>query len=531
MISEILGKALIVVKADTSQAKAAIKDLKGVEKEAAEERVKAQEKVNTAWDNALKKHALVVAGVSAGIGIAISSVKKYEEHLKALGDTGSGELVKIQRASEAAAKAQDNLQIALGRIVVAALPVVEALAGMAQELANIADGVSRVVAAAAGLGGGRVGSYLSASWKWGRRLTPGLGQLSYGKDLYDEYLGTPDQSLADTNNMRGGIALTEGESYQDESRESVSPAMAKALGWVYVSSGGVGFWRPPTDDEKRAREAKRKAGARAGAKQADIYADAWRAISGEIGVTSGAARGDGSLSQSSIRDFTGEELLGAAGAASRGGDFDQFGSYEDIATERIAASMKAAKELADSIAQRESLLESIFGPVEEFDLYTTAWQGLETVVSAGFAAWIDGSKSVGAAMKEALHGFARSLASEALMQALRHTAYGIGSLAIGGPLAGASAGAHFKAAAAWGGVAVLAGGISRATTASGNSVGSNANAAAGIGGGRGGGGGGMTSLTVVMGDQFAGDSPRYVARRVRRNMELARQYVDYEEED
>jgi hypothetical protein len=33
-----------------------------------------------------------------------------------------------------------------------------------------------------------------------------------------------------------------------------------------------------------------------------------------------------------------------------------------------------------------------------------------------------------------------------------------------------------------------------------------------------------------MGDQFAGDSPRYVARKVRRNLNMARMYADYESE-
>jgi len=145
-------------------------------------------------------------------------------------------------------------------------------------------------------------------------------------------------------------------------------------------------------------------------------------------------------------------------------------------------------------------------------------------VTAGLGAWIDGSKSAGAAMKEALHGFAKQLAGEAALQALRHGAYAIGSLALGD---GAAAAKHGIAALKWTGVAVAASVIGKATNSAGAS---NANAAAGIGGGRGSSGGdrGQTSLTVVMGDQFAGDSPRYVARKVRRNINNARMYADYE---
>lgn len=142
------------------------------------------------------------------------------------------------------------------------------------------------------------------------------------------------------------------------------------------------------------------------------------------------------------------------------------------------------KEIADSIAygqgintavdQRESTLEAMFGPVSDFEAYATGFKLLEDAVSSAFEAWITGSKSFGAAVKDALAAGAASLAKEALMQALRHTAYGIGSLAIGGPLAGASAASHFKAAATWGGVAAVAGGVAKLASGGQPSVGAGA---------------------------------------------------------
>jgi hypothetical protein len=524
MIGEILGKALISVKADTSQAKAAIKDLSATEQKAAKERVEAQEKVNNAWDASLKKHALVVAGVSAGIAIAIASVKKYQEHLKEMGDTGSEEYHRIQRAGEAVTKAQDNLQIALGRVFVAALPVVEAFAQMAQELANIAGGVGRVVQAATNIpGSGYVGKGLGYLKKINPMFMAQNG-LNYGSNLLNEYY--PEQYLADTNHMGGGIAGSEGsEGSYEQAQEVIHPDVARGLGWIHL---GGGRWRPPTAEEKREREAKAKEHGRDAKRQAEIYADAWRSISGEIDVTGGKARGG-------YEDLGYDGFLAReAGGTFEGANFDQFGEYEDIRTERIAQSMKAGKELNDIQAQRESMLTKIFGPVSEFETYTTLWQGLETVVTAGLEAWISGSQSAGEAMKMALHGFAKNLAGEAVLQALRHTAHGIGMLAFPDPLSKISAAQHFKAAATWGAVAVAAGVVGKVTAPSqggGGGGGGGSYAAAGIGGGGYAGGRERNmSMTVVMGDQFAGDSPRYVARKVRRNLNMARMYADYESE-
>lgn len=526
MIGSILGKALISVKADTSQAKAAIKDLSATEQKAARERIEAQEQVNNAWDSSLKRHAVMMAGITAGIAVGVSSLKKYEQHLKDIGNTGDGQLRRIQQATESVNRAQDTLQLALGKIVVAALPVVEAFAQMAQELGNIAGGIAAIVDLASGLGGGRVGRYVGASMKWGRRLTPGLGQISYGIELYDRYLGTPDQSIADTSHMGSGSGESVSVSYGVESREAIHPRVARALGWIYVSGPGGGYWRPPTDAEQKAKEAKSKEHAKNAMRQADIYAKAWRVISADIDATSGRARG-GEIIDDGWDGF----LARQAGETFKGADFGQFGEYEDIRAERIAESIRAAKEVDAVGEQRESMLARIFGPVSEFETYAALWRGLEHVVASGLDAWISGSQSAGEAMKQALHGFAKGLAGEAVLQALRHTAYGIGMLAFPDPMAKVSAAQHFKAAAAWGGVAVAAAAVGKATApsqAGGASAGGGAYAAAGIGvGGRG--GGGSSNLTVVMGDQFAGDSPRYVARRTRRNINNARVYADYEE--
>lgn len=522
MIGEILGKALLVVKADTSQAKAEIKELSREEQKAAKERLKAQEEVNEGWDRALKKHALVVAGVSAGVAIAIASVKKYQEHLREMGDTGSSEFERVQRASEAATKAQDNLMIAIGRLAAEAAPAVEALAAMALEIGNIVDGVGRLIRGATSLIPGGSGA-ASFAGKWAGRGAFGLAGVGYG--LYSDYLATPDQYQANTNMTSaelsayyGGTADGTGDD-QMAFESAPPPSQARRKGWVHVSGDGYDYWRPPNAKEKAEQEKRRKAGAT----QADKYNDAWLKIKDSVNFGSGVTAPN--------YDNSDEELW-----RSMFGNVDDeaanFGAWDFLNEGKgkgsLWQSVAPPQSLLDQLDEMErglqqSMLAKIFGPIEEFDLYRTAWQGLEAVVTAGFDAWISGSKSAGQAMKEALHQYSKQLAGEAVLQALRHGAYALGSLAFGDVRA---AQAHGISAAKWTAVAAAATILGK-TTAPSAAGGSSGYAAAGIGGGPRGGGGGTTSTTVVLGDGFNDTSPRYVARRTRRAMDLANHYAAY----
>lgn len=515
MIGDIAAKALIVVKADTSQAKAAIKDLSATEQKAAKERVEAQEKANAAYERSTQKFALYAAGGVAAFSILSSSLKKYEEHLKKLGPSGEAELKRINDATGSLTKSQDSLQISLGRVAAAAVPVIAQMASMADALAGVADAVGRIAAEALSLPG--VKQVAGNAW----RLLP-QGQLLTAASYLRSQLGGGGVNEAAVKEQLAALdAEIEARRLAIEDLGPLGGGQS-GMGSGGNASGSNPFWQGLGAAQKRKEDAKKR---RSGPTAGDPYGAAWRSVSGDIAATSGSYRGGGDLGYG--RDLTDAELLGLAGDAAGNDNLGRMGGDPlEAYRQRMDASIEAAKQMAGAQQQRESMLERIFGPVSEFELYTTAWQGLEAVVTAGLGAWIDGSQSAGEAMKTALHGFAKQLAGEAALQALRHTAFGIGSLAIGGPLAGATAGGHFKAAAAWGGVALAAGIIGGNTRPS---TGSNANAAAGIGGGRyGGSGTQQTSLTVVMGDSFAGDSPRYVARKTRRSMENARRYADYE---
>lgn len=110
-----------------------------------------------------------------------------------------------------------------------------------------------------------------------------------------------------------------------------------------------------------------------------------------------------------------------------------------------------------------TMLEAIFGTPAEIDLTITSLQQVGSafnIVSsaAGSAmdAWITGQKSLGRAFAEAIADGLKSLAVQATVEALKHTAFGIGALAFG-PVMGATAAMHFKAAALFGATAIAAG--------------------------------------------------------------------------
>jgi hypothetical protein len=85
------------------------------------------------------------------------------------------------------------------------------------------------------------------------------------------------------------------------------------------------------------------------------------------------------------------------------------------------------------------------------DQYAAGFQLLTGAVTAAMDAWITGSESMGTAIKKAIGAGLKALAAELAMQALRHGAYALGSLAFGdvrGATAHGIAAAKFAAGAA-----------------------------------------------------------------------------------
>jgi hypothetical protein len=169
--------------------------------------------------------------------------------------------------------------------------------------------------------------------------------------------------------------------------------------------------------------------------------------------------------------------------------------------------------------EQQTFLESTFGKLEDFDAYAAAFQMLSGGVSASMDAWISGSMSAGQAFKKFIGDALKGLASQLAVEALKHGAYALGSLAFGDV---SGAGRHAAAAAAFGAGAAAAaiaaksmgGGGASASAGGGSSSGASGSNARGGGtastgnGGSGDGGGGRSNTIIVYGDSFSNDSPR-----------------------
>lgn len=165
--------------------------------------------------------------------------------------------------------------------------------------------------------------------------------------------------------------------------------------------------------------------------------------------------------------------------------------------------------------KQQSFLEKTFGPVGEFDLYAQGFQMLSGAVGSALGAWVDGSASAGEAFKKFIGEALKGIAVQMAMESLKHGAYALGSLAFGDARGAAT---HGKAALMFGTGAVLAAGAAKAFNGGGASVPSTGSAPNVSGGS---GGSGTPERIVVYGDAFAEDSPRGKQRQAKRMVSRA----------
>lgn len=608
MIGEVVAKALLVVKGDTSHAKAAIKDLSKEEQKAAEARIKATEDATAAWERSTAKIGLAVAGIAAAVGIARAGFEAYTHHADLMANKGGANLERLKAASgglrtetqlletavkgaqgrwsltgkemetverlgralvaqgkdsakvydqlgeaiqkgeieplknlgvvyderlakldkhaafmEAAQRvsasmaghldregdaarragvqfsdAIDSIMQEVGKLVIALTPLVQQVAKIASMTAGLVGGAIDLAKAADRATGGKL------SWAVGKaaKYNPATGAYALynmGSDALSS-MNEVDLSGWDSVNVLGPNMYSRLiQQVKDQEKIEIGAHMlAQPLIGTMAMLEGVG----KATDKRTAAMAKAQ-------REYDKRMKAWK----------------GGF-QDPLIDMLGRGASGAYDAIGGFGDAMQpenRGYEEGSAVDLSVGPVNAGAFFDDVKKGKKARLEEIFGPIDEFDRYRTAWLGLEEVVTAGLEAWIDGSKSAGQAMREALHGFAKQLAGEALLQALRHGAYAIGALALGDVK---SASLHGVSAAKWAGVALAAAAVGKVSAGSAGSQ-AGSYAAAGIGGGgprdRAG-----IALTVVTGDMFAGDSPRYIARKTRRNINNARMYADYD---
>jgi hypothetical protein len=167
--------------------------------------------------------------------------------------------------------------------------------------------------------------------------------------------------------------------------------------------------------------------------------------------------------------------------------------------------------------QNSSKLAAMFGPIEEFDVYTNAWSMLTGAVTTAVDAWVTGSMSAGKAVKAFFAESLRGMAIELAVKALREGAEAIAALASYNYPAAAL---HGKAAAAYTVGAIAAGAGARLLGAGGSTSAGAGGAAAPTGPATAPQQAQQTRQVIIAyGDDFADDSPRKRAQQARRLVE------------
>jgi hypothetical protein len=242
-----------------------------------------------------------------------------------------------------------------------------------------------------------------------------------------------------------------------------------------------------------------------------------KAGKGRGGPTAAEMRWARSTLDSASYDFdfgdSGSSRTPYGDSASTFGINDSIGGVLNAEAERLGQIQEAAAQ------RKQTLVESVFGPIEQIDLTMTALQGLggawtamSAGVAAGYGAIVDGTEDWGKAMKTAIADSLKATGTQLMVEALKETGLGFASLALG-PIGGVSAGAHFKAAAILGGAAVLAGAAAHGLGTSGSQSAAASGAASGARSYASGGGSGSTppqepTRIIVYADAFAEDSER-----------------------
>ena len=487
------AKVRIVYTADTSQAKAEIKSLRGEEKKAAQARLAEIEAGNKqikdqaeGWKNTADKIALV------GGSLALAKIS-----LDAYAKQGTEQAAQVKKITNEVGSGVTKLLAGIGSAVVAFAPLITTVAKLVGLLGDAVAYTVELAKAAAAPD--------SAAHRIGKQLTDKYGKPRWKAEMDGDFDNAPLQS----SGLAGGISA--------------------GLRGIRRASGFIG---------------------------ANVN-DQWSLGSGEIEMApmdvrrkSGPARKRGSNSTASDTDslvaLLEAEVLAERQAALHAelkGVADSFPSTAGLQMKESPLDLEAMNLALEKLTQinalakeagQDSLLKTLFGDYEEFGLYQfgmeqlgSAFSTLTSGLQAGFGAWIDGSKSAGAAFKAVLAESLKASATEMLGEGTKHGAYALGSLAFQrwdkAAMHGKAAAAHFAGAAALGGMAKLAHNAGWAGSTGGGG-------AASPGAPRSGGGGSAESSPdriIVVGDHFAEQTPRARAQTAR-NL-VSRAYAAQEE--
>lgn len=464
---------------------------------------------------ALKTDGLQDLGIfidKAGLSMdkATDRAKLFERIMAELAKTSAGVKDGQRTASESveatAVSIQDSIdrmKVALGKLVEAMAPLLESLAGAVGLIGKIVENIPKI---------------------------PGLPSALKYAGKAGMYIAAPVTQVADAASFIAntfGPAFDTGPSAQYQQYQAGMDARAAALAGQWGAQANTMSRYQPTD----AWDQQIATGSLNYTAVAQLLKQYGPGLGRALGPRVPGQGGGGGIEYGGL-DYGGgyreTPIAQRLGGINLGEQSDQLTDFQSRIAQMANVQTGAQRYGAFQGARQQTLLEQMFGPVEQFNVYRKAFDMLSGAVGASITAWIQGSMSVGQAFKKFIGEALTSLASQMAIEALKHGAYALGSLAF---LDFRGASQHGAAAAAFGAGSIAAAVAARQLGAGGTQYGKGAGAAAGSGsggggaraGGRnesGGGGSGGRDVIIAYADPYADDSPR--ARLLQANRIVSR---------
>lgn len=490
-MSDELLTVLLQIKGDTRDLKAQLAGLEGATTKvtkATKEATKAQD----SWFDSTRK-GLITARARFGeftgtIGMAKTAFGLLSGAADAFAAKNETAGKKWKEANAAVSEGLDKVQQAIGGIVVSLSPLIGLLGKVAGAVGDVAIGVSELLT---GGGNNREGVMDNADlWRALLGGTSAGDQASINMRLADARKRMLDNSDDGTYDPDTGLYI-------------------KAGGWGAVNLSSE--YGPPKKSKPRSGR---------------------RSI--EVDDYTGPRIGDSPIGRMG-HDFWGDELgrntMGIAGAGSFGGGLGaNVSSIYGPSIDQLTAAQERNTEAAAAFKtdQAATYLETIFGPLDQFDLYAQGFDLLTGAAQSSFDAWVSGSATASESAKKFFGDLIGGAASFMWGESIKHGVMALASL-IPGPLFNpASAAGNAKVAAAYGAGALLVGGAARkyggavaGGAGGGGSGGSSGGYGANLGGGGGGGGAEGSHTTIYMGDYFADNNPQAQKGRISRALRTA----------
>lgn len=512
-LGDLISKVLVEVKGDTSDLKAKLKDLQGVEKERTKALIDGIEQQNRGYDSAIKTlgHVgLALDTIGKAYDAAKDAMKTYGETLRLESATAGINIGKLNDAFGGLINQHDLMTLAAqtnSGVLKLNQGQMETLGQAAIALKNrgfdLEESLKKLTDAA-------VKGKVEGLDDLGLSIKSGASNAETLRNMMTELNKVIRESGTATNNEADAVkrlsvewenATTKAKGYAAQAIMAAGAALnfdeMARQGWMSKSNGVNAFNQGINSGRDQVRYGQGMHNFATGLNKGrqtvidsqtvempdmDLSGDkATRAKSADDAAKK-RAEALRKLANDWEKKVTDDLVLKIEGDI-RGGNTSSAGiNPNDWAINTDTTYKNAAAQADDEDKQKakdkkKRRIEMVLGPISEFDEYQA---GLETLgksfdafgaaVSASYEAIVTGQGSASAAFKKVMADGLMAMGKSSVVEALRETALGFGSLALG-PLGGASATMHFKAAALHAAVAVAAG-------AAAHSIGTSAQASA-----------------------------------------------------